>query len=271
MPPRPRSLDPDDPVERFALELRDLHREAGRPKQRILAAALHCSHATVSAILNGHRFPSWEQTGDFVSALGGDLHAWKRRWMQADREINSEAATESPASAQPSSSSSSLRPVSGSQFYTAMLAEVHRARYRIMTTFIRHRPPAYFLGFTDEETSRAASAYFDGILRWSDLPGPRSVRRIICTPNAEMKDWAEQFRRETARFSRHEIRVVEWSLAADAVNMAIFDHSVAFLAFTAGAAQQLNGFRIDDPDFVRCSVGHFEQLWSEAQKLRDPS
>jgi len=268
MPPRSRSLDPVIPVDRFALELRDLHREAGRPKQRILAAALHCSHATVSAILNGHRFPSWEQTEAFVVACGGDVRAWKRRWMQADRKINSEAAAESPTLAQ--LSSSSLRPLSGRQFYTAMLAEVNRARYRIMTTFIRHRPPAYFLDFTDEETSRAASAYFDGILRWSDLPGPRSARRIICTPNAEMKDWAEQFRRETARFSRHEIRVVEWSLAADAINMAIFDDSVAFLAFTTGAAQQLNGFRIDDPDFVRCSVGHFEQLWSEARKLRAP-
>jgi hypothetical protein len=34
-----------------------------------------------------------------------------------------------------------------------------------------------------------------------------------------MEDWAEQFRRETARFSRHEIRVVEWSLVARRSNV----------------------------------------------------
>jgi hypothetical protein len=265
MPPRPRRLDPGIPIERFALALRDLHREAGRPKQRILAASLHCSHATVSAILNGHRFPSWEQTEAFVLICGGDVRAWKRRWTQADRDVNAEPGTAGP----PAPAPSSLRLLSGSGFYKAMLAEVNRAKFRIMTTFIRHRPPAYFLGFTDEETARAASAYFDGIIAWSDLPGPRSLRRIICTPNREMEDWARRFVRETAARTRHEIRIVDWPFAADAVNMAIFDDSVAFLAFTAGAAQQLNGFRIDDPAFVRCSIGYFEQLWAEARKPAD--
>jgi hypothetical protein len=251
MPPRPHSLDPVVPVERFALALRDLHREAGRPKQRVLATALHCSHATVSAILNGRRFPSWDQTAAFVEVCGGEVAAWKGRWAQADRDVNGEPAL-------------SPRPLSGGEFYRTMLAEVNRARRRIMTTFIRYRPPAYFLGFTDEETGRAARAYFDGVVSWSDRPGPRSVRRIVCAPNAEMAAWVEQFRRETAQYRRHEIRVVDWSLAIDAVNMAIFDDSVVLLAFTAGAAQQLNGFRVDQPDFVRCYIGYFEQLWAEA-------
>jgi hypothetical protein len=267
MPPGPRSLNPAIPKERFALLLRDLHREAGRPKQRMLAAALHCSDATVSAILNGHRFPAWEQTEAFVRACGGDVAAWKQRWMQADRGVNPGSADGNPEQAP--AVPRALIPLSGSEFYKAMLAEVNRARYRIMTTFIRHRPPAYFIGFTDEETSRAATAYFDGVLAWSARPGERSVRRIICVPNAEMEDWAEQFRRETAGIARHEIRVVNWMLPVDAINMAVFDDSVAFLAFTAGASQGLNGFRIDDGDFVRCSIGHFEHLWSGARKLID--
>ncbi|MGK3208090.1 hypothetical protein [Amycolatopsis sp. MEPSY49] len=263
MPAQPRRLDPDLPVERFALALRDLHRQAGRPKQRVLATSLHTSHATVSAILNGHRFPSWEQTEALVLACDGDLASWKRRWLQVSREIDSDTTASNAASAQPGLSSP--RPLSGGEFYRTMLDEVDRARHRIMTTFLRRRPPAYFLGFTDEETSRAAAAYFEGILAWSDRPGPRSVRRLICTPNAEMQDWAEQFRRETARHMRHEIRVVDWPFATDAVNMAIFDDSVALLAFTAGSAQQLVAFRMDQPDFVRCCVGQFECLWLESR------
>jgi hypothetical protein len=135
-----------------------------------------------------------------------------------------------------------------------------------MTTFIRHRSPEYFLGFTDGETARLASAYFREVVRWSALPGPRSVRRIICVPNAEMEEWARRFVQETSAYPRHEIRVVDWPLGIDALNMAVFDDSVVLLAFTSGAAQQLDGFRIDDPEFVRCSVGHFEQLWSVSRK-----
>jgi hypothetical protein len=263
MPPRPRSLDPDVPLERFALGLRDLHRQAGRPKQRVLATAMHCSHATVSAILNGHRFPSWEQTEALVLACGGDVRTWKHRWVEADRAFGAEPVAERPASI---GAPGSPRHLSGREFYRVMLAEVRRARFRIMTTFIRHRPPEYFLGFTDRETAQVASAYFEDVVRWSALPGPRSVRRIICTPNAEMAEWAQRFVQETSAYPRHQIRVVDWPLGIDAVNMAVFDDSVVLLAFTPGAAQQLNGFRIDDPEFVRCSVGHFEQLWSVARK-----
>ncbi|MDQ3786279.1 MAG: helix-turn-helix domain-containing protein, partial [Actinomycetota bacterium] len=251
MPPRSNPLDPTIPVERFALALRDLHRQAGRPKQHVLATAMHCSHATVSAMLNGRRFPSWDQTAAFVTACGGDRNVWKQRWAQTDREINAEVGTQ----AHP-------RPLVGGEFYRTMLSEVNRARHRIMTTYIRHRPPDYFVGFTDEDTARAARAYFDAVVSWSDRPGARSVRRVIATPNAEMRAWAERFERETSSFPRHEIRVVPWPLSADAVNMAIFDDTVVLLAFTAGAAQQLNGFRFDQPDFVRCHIGYFEQLWA---------
>lgn len=254
MPPRPRGLDPVVPVERFALALRDLHRAAGRPKQRVLATALHCSPATVSAILNGHRFPSWDQTAALVAVCGGDATTWKTRWAEADRDLNGDAAPP-------------LRLLSGGDFYRTMLAEVNRARRRIMTTFIRHRPPEYFVGFADEETSRAARAYFDAVVAWAERPGARSLRRIVCAPNAEMADWVATYHHTKARPGRNEIRVVDWPLATDAVNMAIFDDSVVLLAFTAGVVQQLSGFRFDQPDFVRCHVGHFEQLWAEARQV----
>lgn len=42
-----------------------------------------------------------------------------------------------------------------------------------MTTYIRLRPASYFIGFTDTETSSAATAYFDGLRTWSTGPGTR--------------------------------------------------------------------------------------------------
>jgi len=44
-------------------------------------------------LLNGHRFPSWEQTAAFVRACDGDLCDWKERWTKTDRDINAEAGT----------------------------------------------------------------------------------------------------------------------------------------------------------------------------------
>ncbi|MFE9322094.1 helix-turn-helix domain-containing protein [Nocardia sp. NPDC052278] len=264
MPSARRPLDPDRPTESFALSLRELHRAAGGPKYRVLAAAINASNATVSAILNGHRLPSWEQTQAFVEACGGDSSEWKQRWMRADRSRSVDSASFSGHAAH---ADATLTPVSDSEFYTAMLAEVHRARYRIMTSYIRLRPAAYFLSFTDEKTSRAAAAYFNAIVAWSEAPGRRSVRRVIATPNEEMMAWAQQLAKAAAEHPNYRIRVIDWPLAADAVNFAIFDDAVAFLAFTTGTTQQLSGFRIDEPAFVRGAIGHFEQLWLAGREL----
>ncbi|WP_431955354.1 helix-turn-helix domain-containing protein [Nocardia lijiangensis] len=266
MPSARRSLDPDQPAERFAMELRDLHRAAGRPKQRILAAALSCSNATVSAILNGRRFPTWQQTEAFVTACGGDVSEWKLRWLRTDRALGDDATEH--ADRQPPAGGS-LRPVSGREFYTAMLAEIDRARYRIMTTYIRLRPASYFIGFTDEQTGRAAAAYFDGLRAWSARPG-RSVRRVIATPTPEMARWAQRLHRATLKQPNYRIRVIDWPLPTDAVNLALFDDTVAFLAFTNGTTQELSGFRIDEPAFVRGAIGHFEQLWAAGRDLSSP-
>ncbi|WP_149258448.1 hypothetical protein [Actinomadura sp. K4S16] len=194
-----------------------------------------------------------------MQACGGDVRAWKGRWTETDRILGAEPPVGADASGEP-------RCLTGQDFYKVMLAEVHQARFRIMTTFIRHRPPEYFLGFTDGETARIASAYFSDVVRWSALPGHRTVRRIVCAPNPEMEEWVKRFVQETSAYPRHEIRVVDWSLGVDAINMAVFDDSVVLLAFTSGSAQQLTGFRIEEPEFVRCSVGHFEQLWSVSSK-----
>jgi len=135
------------------------------------------------------------------------------------------------------SNDAALPDLIGAEFHGTMLAEVERARHRIMTTYIRHRPPAYFLGFTDEETARAARAYFDAVVSWSQRPG----------------------RAFGAAGHRHTERRDD--------RLGALDDSVVLLAFTAGPAQQLNGFRFDQPGFVRCCIGYFEQLRADAGRL----
>lgn len=75
--------------------------------------------------------------------------------------------------------------------------------------------------------------------------------------------------RATAEYPNYHIRVVDWPMSADAVNFALFDDRVAFLAFTTGSTQQLSGFRVDEPAFVHSAIGHFEQLWMAGRVLVD--
>jgi transcriptional regulator with XRE-family HTH domain len=256
MPSPQRRLDPAVPRERFALELQELHRSAGKPTQQVLANAMHCSHATVSAILNGRRFPSWEHTRAFVKACMGDESEWLKKWIQADRESRSGGVSYTPDLALPDSSV--LRPawyLDNEQFYLNAAERVRAARSRILVTYVRRRPP-------DHYTSEAAAAYFKAVLDWARQPGARSVRRIIGIPNNEMRDWAIQHYEETRDIRNYDARVVRWGLEADGINMALFDDSTAFLAFSGVASQELSGFRVDSVEFLRYFVGYFDQLWA---------
>jgi|GEM_PF-2527213 len=254
MPAPHRRLNPSVPRERFALELQDLHRMAGKPPQQALAAAMHCSPATVSAILNGHRFPSWEQTRAFVQACNGEESEWRRKWVQADREITGAP----PRGELAVPESGVLRPawyLDNEQFYRNAAERVGTARSRILVTYIRRHPPEHY-------TSEAAARYFAAVLDWARCPGARSVRRIIGVSNREMRKWTERHYEETKDIRNYDARVINWELRADGLNMALFDDSTVFLAFSGVASQELSGFRVDSPEFLRYFVGYFDQLWA---------
>lgn len=269
MPPRPRPLNPSIPVERFALDLRRLHRDAGRPKQQVLAAAMHCSHATVSAILNGHRFPSWDQTAAFVRACHGDAQAWRARWVDADREIGAELSPDRGDEALLQPSSPSFQHLTGRNHYKALAAQIRETRSRILTTYIRVTPPLYFVGFTDRDTGEAAAEYFAELGNWPLLQGPRSMCRLICLSNREMIEWARRHHESSRDLPNYEVRVVDWQINADPVNLAVFDDTVAFLTFAQGTTQEMSGFRIDDRNLVRDATGYFGRLWSGSTPLAD--
>src|SRR6266511_405066 len=81
MPRRPNPLDPrDGPVAAFAYELRLVRDRANGPTYRQLASQTNYSHVVLSRATSGKVLPSWEVTKALVTACGGDVAAWQRRW-----------------------------------------------------------------------------------------------------------------------------------------------------------------------------------------------
>lgn len=91
MPRRARPLDPErNLVHRFALELREVHRRAGKPTRVWLGSKMNCSHATVSHLLNGDRFPSWQQASALIAACGDDPERFRDLWLEIDAALETE-------------------------------------------------------------------------------------------------------------------------------------------------------------------------------------
>jgi hypothetical protein len=93
--------------------------------------------------------------------------------------------------------------------------------------------------------------------------------RLICLPNAEMIEWARGHEESSRQVPNYEVRVVDWQVNADPINLAIFDDTVAFLTFVTGTPQEISGFRIDDRNLVHDATGYFGRLWSGSTPLAD--
>ncbi|MGK5500802.1 nSTAND1 domain-containing NTPase [Streptomyces sp. URMC 125] len=84
---REAELDPNaGPVERFALALRALRREAGGPTYRVMARQAGYSVTALSQAAAGSSLPTLPVTLAYVRACGGDVAEWERRWREAERE-----------------------------------------------------------------------------------------------------------------------------------------------------------------------------------------
>jgi transcriptional regulator with XRE-family HTH domain len=101
MPKAPRQLDPDDPVQELALEMRNLRLHAENPSLEKLGRAMSCSHATVSAYLNGRRLPPPGQLKAFVEACGESAAwpAWQRRLEAVHERLSRLPASDVPKTA----------------------------------------------------------------------------------------------------------------------------------------------------------------------------
>lgn len=68
----------------FFRALRELHRKAGQPSSRSIAAKIGgTSHTTVASALRGPKVPTWPVVARLVEALDGDLDSIREFWIEA--------------------------------------------------------------------------------------------------------------------------------------------------------------------------------------------
>ncbi|WP_328814360.1 nSTAND1 domain-containing NTPase [Nonomuraea cypriaca] len=83
-----RVLDPEnDPLHRFAAELRQLREKAGKPSYRQLSKRVHFSMTALSEAAGGVVVPSLAVTLAYVEACDGDRDEWESRWHVLMRRL----------------------------------------------------------------------------------------------------------------------------------------------------------------------------------------
>jgi WD40 repeat protein len=88
-----RLIDPAaGPVAAFAIELRKLRDEAGRPSYRELARRANFSAAVLAEAAGGRAFPTLGVVRAYVRACGADVSDWEERWQRAADERRQQRA-----------------------------------------------------------------------------------------------------------------------------------------------------------------------------------
>ena len=88
----------DDPLVRFARELRRLRDGAGNPTYRELSVRAHYSAAALSEAAGGRKLPSLPVTLAYVAACGGDPARWEQLWHGTAAELATLRVAEPDAS-----------------------------------------------------------------------------------------------------------------------------------------------------------------------------
>jgi hypothetical protein len=147
-------------------------------------------------------------------------------------------------------------------FYIDLRHAVNEAELSLDLTHIRNQSPVEFVG-------REPSEYFREVLDWVSTNESRAVRRIIAVRNHEMLIWAQQLAVETEQFARYRVHVIDWSIESPAINLALVDSRVAFLAVTGETVERTRGIAIEDEHVATYFVEYFNNLWREAKPLKD--
>ena len=247
---------------RFAERLRALRLRAGNPTMEKVAQRTGCSRSTVSVILDGKRFPTWTQAAGLIKEFGEDPALWRDEYEQAALRIDEARRSRTLPGGETALTARWYR--NNPEFYSAAAEEVRRAHAQIRATYVRASPPTQY-------ASKESSSYFAAVLAWArraqEQGGERFVRRIVGmpeihgSPDTQMFSWLNEHHEETADLLTYEVRVLRWPCSADWQNMALIDESIAFLAFSGGSKQRLNGFSVKDPTFLGYYADHFDQLW----------
>jgi hypothetical protein len=145
-------------------------------------------------------------------------------------------------------------------FYRDLRHAVDEATASLDLTHVRDQPPSDFEG-------SEPSDYFSQVINWVIADASRSVRRVIAVRNDRMLDWAKQLYSETSHCTRYQVRVIDWSIAAPAINLAIVDKRVAFLAITGESIERTRGLGVEDDRVAGYFSDYFNSLWHEGRPL----
>src|SRR3954464_5305008 len=84
-----REVDPNSgPLGEFAVQLRKLRLEAGEPTYLRMARATGRSRTALAEAAGGDHLATWETVHAYVTACGGDVAVWRRRWQQVRDELD---------------------------------------------------------------------------------------------------------------------------------------------------------------------------------------
>jgi NB-ARC domain/Helix-turn-helix domain len=125
------------PAAEFASRLRALRRAAGSPSYRQMATTAHYSASTMARAASGRAMPTLEVALAYVSACGGGVESWRRRWRSSVvgsdvRPVGGSAATSAGRSAsggRPQQLPAAVRGFVGREYHLAVMS-AHLLRVR---------------------------------------------------------------------------------------------------------------------------------------------
>jgi hypothetical protein len=145
-------------------------------------------------------------------------------------------------------------------YYDSLTLAVGEAVSSLDLTHIRDSPPADF--------GEHATVFFDQLVDWCLADG-HSIRRVISIRTPAMREWAQQLASETEHLTRFKVRVIDWKIAAPAMNMAIVDNRAVYLALTGSTAERTKGLGIEDEQAAQYFSDYYENLWREGVDLAE--
>lgn len=256
-------------LHRFGEAIRMLRRRsAPHMTIRDIAKRAGYSPTSISDVINCKRFPSRHLAECITGAMNVEFEEIRELWEELDESLDT-----IPPVAPEGVSDANICATwfhDNSEFYAAGRDSIMTATREIRVTYVRQYPP-------DEVSTDEAAKYFAAMLDWAGGPGARSVKRIFGVPALESRarrKILDFLRRHSAEIEQRELknyqaRVYEYTARADGLNMALFDEDVAFLAISGFSAPDLTGMRIDNIQYTKYLVKHFDQLLSGCVLLAD--
>lgn len=82
-----------------------------------------------------------------------------------------------------------------------------------------------------------------------------------------MLEWANELRMTADSMPNFQVRVVDWSIDAPAINMVLFDDKIVFLTITGEVFERTKGIGIEDKEITNHFCQYYDKLWNSARPV----